>query len=190
MELTGSVIDAKAREYATSEPLYTVEQEHVELLPETLAGGSFGKRDVEWVVQWYYRRHLGGYPDRERRAAEEAFRENDFGTVLDLLATVGDAGGTAERVERLVTLEGVDVPVASAFLMFMFPDRHVAVGERAWAVLEAADELSDPYPDPLDVEDFQRFDGACRDIEDRFDVDGWTLYRALWRLGDEKAGTE
>lgn len=190
MELTRSLVRAKAREYLEAEPLSDVERMHLEMLPHTFAGGEYGRRDVEWVVQWYYRRFLGAYPDAERRTAEEAFRRNDFEAVLEALAACVETDDTAERLTRLTALDGVDVPVASAFLAFAFPDRYVVVGEREWTVLHRAGELPDPYPDPPPVRAYLTFDGVCRALVDRFDVDPWTLYRALWRLGADRDESE
>ncbi|SHG99890.1 hypothetical protein [Halobaculum gomorrense] len=186
MELTRSLVERNAREYAELEPLATVEAEHVELLPGTFESGEFGRRDAQWVVQWYFRRFLGAYPDKERRATEEAFRDNEFTTVRDALTTVRSSGGTAEKLDRLTTLDGVDVPVASAFLLFIFPSRYVVLGEREWTVLHAAGELDAPYPEVPSIDDYQTYDARCRELRERFDVDAWTLYRALWRLGADR----
>jgi len=186
MELTRSLVESTAEEYERQEPLYAVEQEHVEIVPETIRSGEYGWRDVEWVVQWYYRRYLGAYPGEKRRDGEAAFRDNSFEEVLDRLAATVESDDTAEKLRHLTALDGVDVPVGSAFLLFLFPDRYVVVGEREWEVLREAGELDEPYPDPPSIEEYLAYDGVCQDLIDRFDVDAWTLYRALWRLEDDR----
>lgn len=186
MELTRSRVDRAADEYAAAQPLYAVEAEHRELLPGTLRGGEYGWRDVEWVVRWYYRRLLGAYPDDERREAEDAFRDNDFEAVLDAVAAAVEADETRARLDALTALAGVDVPVASAFLQFLFPDRYVVVGEREWAVLRATGVLEAAYPDPPTAAHYERYLDRCRTLADRFDCDLWTLYRALWVLGSRR----
>lgn len=183
MNLTRSLVESAAEAYERREPLYAVEQEHVEIIPETIQDGEYGWRDVEWVVQWYYRRYLGAYPDDERRDGEEAFRDNSFEDVLDRLAAAVESDDTVERLRYLTALDGVDVPVGSAFLLFLFPERYVVVGQREWGVLREAGELKEPYPDPPSIEEYLTYEGVCRDLIERFDVDAWTLYRALWRLG-------
>jgi len=188
MELTSPLIEKKAAEYRETEPLYAVEQEHVDMLHGTFAGGEFGWRDVEWVVQWYFRRYLGAYPDRRRREIEDSVRDNGFDDVIAALTDVAGGGGTAGLLDRLTSLEGVDVPVASAFLLFMFPERYVVVDERVWRVLREAGELDGPYPDPPGVEEYLAYDGVCGDLRDRFGVDAWTLYRALWRVWKDEFG--
>ncbi|PSQ58827.1 MAG: hypothetical protein BRD23_05805 [Halobacteriales archaeon SW_9_67_25] len=183
MELTQSLVESTAAEYERREPLYAVEQEQVDIFPATIRDGDYGWRDVEWVVQWYYRRYLGAYPDAERRDGEAAFRDNSFEGVLDRLAATVEADDTAERLRHLTALDGVDVPVGSAFLLFLFPDRYVVVGDREWGVLREAGELSEPYPDSPSIEAYVAYDGVCQGLLEQFDVDAWTLYRALWRLG-------
>ena len=190
MELTPSLVAEEAREYRETEMLSDTELEHVEDLPEAFAEGEYGWRDAEWVVQWYFRRYLGAYPNRDRRAAEAAYGENDFDDVLDTLSAVAGANDDAERVRLLSTLEGVDVRIASAFLQFMFPDEYIVVGDREWAVLRAAGELEMPYPDPPDLEAYLTYLETCRAVAERCDCDLWTLYTALWRLWDDIEATE
>jgi hypothetical protein len=183
MELTRDLVERRAGEYADGEALYAVEQQHVDILPGMVRDGEYGWRDVEWVVQWYYRRYLGAYPGDERRAREEAFGDNDFEDIRDTLAAVTEPGDVGERLRQLTSLQGVDVPVGSAFLQFLFPSRYVVVGGREWGALRGAGELDAPYPDPPTVEEYRTYHDVCRDLTERFDVDAWTLYRALWLLG-------
>lgn len=62
MDLTGPLLRAEAEAYRMDEPLYPVECEQIEMLPDAFEAGTFGRRDAEWVVQWYYQRFLGAYP--------------------------------------------------------------------------------------------------------------------------------
>lgn len=185
MELTRSVVETRAEEYREHEPLYPVERTQVETLPAAFASGEFGWRDAEWVVRWYYRRFLGAYPDAERRAAEDRFGENDFETVRNALTGATATDDVIRRLDLLTDLRGVDVPVASAFLLFADPEAYAVVGEREWTVLRRAGELSDPYPDPPSVAEYEAYLGTCRSLADRFDCGQWTLYRAVWRLWTE-----
>lgn len=184
MELTRSLVNRLSEEYREQEPLTAVEDEHREMLPDAFRSGEYGWRDAEWVVQWYYRRHLGAYPDRERRDAEDAFRENEYDEVRDAITAIQefDQDDPAPMLDRLTNLEAVDVPMASAFLHFTYPDRFVVVGEREWRALRDAGELAEPYPEPPSVDDYRRYHEVCTRLMDEFDVDASTLSQALWRL--------
>ncbi|WP_222919595.1 hypothetical protein [Natrinema sp. SYSU A 869] len=184
MVLTRSLVNSRAHEYREQEPLYAVEEEQLETLPSAFTSGEYGRRDAVWVVRWYYRRFLGDYPDDERRDAEERFRNNDVEAVRDAIADAVDASDAAAGVDSLTTLEAVDVPVASAFLMFIDPEEYVVVGPREWSALREAGELSRPYPDPPSVSQYETYLECCRSLAARFDCDLWTLYRALWRLSE------
>jgi hypothetical protein len=118
VELTRSTVEAKAEEYREREPLYPVEAEQVETLPAAFAAGEFGWRDAAWVVRWYYRRYLGAYPDADRRAAEEAFGENDFETVKRVLVDAAGATDSASAVEsepESAAAAGSESPSAAEF---------------------------------------------------------------------------
>lgn len=186
MDLSRELLEAEAAEYEAEEPLYAVEAEQLDGLPGAFASGNYGWRDAAWVVRWHFRRHLGDYPDDRRRDREEAFGRNDFEAVREAIGDAITAGGTAEKVERLTDLAGVDVPVASAFLQFVDPERFVVVGEREWAVLEEAGELSDPYPAPPSAREYATYVEACRSLADRIGCDLVTVHRAIWRLAKEQ----
>jgi hypothetical protein len=186
MDLTPSLVEETAAAYEERQPLWAVEAEHVEMLPGLLGGGDFGWRDPEWVVQWYYRRLLGAYPDDRRRAAESAYGENDYEDVHAAVTGAAAADRTPEKLDRLTALRGVDVSVASAFLAFLHPERHLVCSEREWETLRAAGELDDPYPDPLSAAAYESYLATCRAVADRCDCSLWTLYRALWTLAEDR----
>lgn len=182
MDLTRSVAESKAAEYREEEPLYAVEQEAIDIFPAMFAEGEFGFRDAEWIVMWYYRRFLGEFSHARRQSVEAEFGDNDFETILAVVEDVVSSSDPRANVERLTDLAGVDVPIASAFLMFIDPESAIVVGEREWAVLQEATVLSDPYPDPPTATEYATYLDRCHELADRFECDLWTLYRALWRL--------
>jgi len=188
MDLTPALVARKADAYETVQPLYAVEAEHRETLPDALASGEFGWRDAEWVVQWYYRRYLGAYPDADRRAAEERYGENSYEAVHGAVADAVAADGTAAKLGSLTALSGVDVPVGSAFLAFLHPQRYLVASRREWETLRAAGELDAPYPDGPAIEDYERYLRTCRGVAQRCDCSLWTLSRALWTIGSERDG--
>jgi hypothetical protein len=184
MDLTPSVVEESAETYRERQPLFAVEREHVEMLPGMFADGEFGWRDSEWVVQWYYRRFLGAYPDAERRAAEAAYDENTYEDVHEALQGATAAEGAVEKLDELTALDGVDASVGSAFLAFLHPERYIVCSEREWETLRTAGELDGPYPDPPAADTYESYVATCRAVADRCDASLWTLYRTLWTLGE------
>jgi hypothetical protein len=99
------------------------------------------------------------------------------------------------KIFALELLYGVSDPVASALLMFPFPDRHTVIDFRVARALEALDQegqLSDrllwrwpagrdswlpPYPPYL---------AACQRLADRLEIPLRDLDRALWQWHKEK----
>jgi hypothetical protein len=187
MELTQSAVERAATAYAEEEPLYAVEAEQIEGLGDALASGEFGWRDAEWVVQWYYRRRLGSFPNDQRRAREDAFGENDYEAVRDALAAAAGADDALGALDRLTELSGVDVGVGSAFLLYLDPEAYIVVSDREWRALAVAGELEGPVPEPITRGDYGTYLEVCRSLGERFDCSMWTLYRALWRLGADAA---
>jgi len=185
MELSRSVVERKAREYERVEPLYEREREHLASFPAAFESGEYGWKDAEWVVRWYFRRYLGAYPHDDRTAIEAAFGENDHSAVERAIETALGADTLDAKLRALIALSGVDVAVASAFLLFVDPERYLVVGDREWGVLRTAGELDDPYPDPPAVADYGGYLTTVRSLAERFDCTLWELYRCLWRLGAE-----
>jgi hypothetical protein len=181
MALSPALVDELAAEYRETEALAAVEADHVEMLPTMFETGEFGWRDTVWVVRWYYRRFLGAVPNADRRAGEDAFQENTFGDVRSVIQDVTEREDVEFRLDRLTSLQAVDVPVASAFLQFIEPSSYLVVGEREWTVLADDEQLSDTYPSPPTVEDYRRYLEAARAVAQRCDCDMWTLYQAIWR---------
>ena len=179
MELTADVVERLAEEYAATHPFATVEAEHLEILPPMLEDGAYGWRDVEWIVQWYYRRDPG-HDAAARRRREGAFGDNEYDEVHAAIDDAIATEDTAAKLEALTHLSGVDVSVATAFLAFLDPDRYLVMSEREWTTLEQCGELASPYPDRPSATDYERYLETCRTVADRCDCDLVTLYRALW----------
>ncbi|GAB7091168.1 hypothetical protein JCM18237_14390 [Halorubrum luteum] len=91
MELTADDVERYVEEYRAEEPLYPVEQEGIETLPDALRAGEYGPRDAEWVVRWYFRRYLGEYPHDERAEIEDQFADVEMGRVKAAIADAADA---------------------------------------------------------------------------------------------------
>jgi len=192
MDLTATTVAERVRAYPDVQPLSTVEEEHVEILPEMFERGEYGWRDPEWVVQWYGRRFLGAMPNAERRELEGAYDENDYEDVHAAVSAAVETDDAAAMLASLTDLAGVGVEVGSAFCQFVDPERYVVVDERQWSTLrnlgefDGFDDLDVPYPDPPSVSEYERYLERYRAIADRCECDLWDLYRALWVIANEE----
>ncbi|WP_128905055.1 hypothetical protein [Halorubrum amylolyticum] len=192
--------------YRESAPFYPVEAEAIESLSDAFRAGEYGKRDVEWVVRWYFRRAVADIDHEERRAVEAAVSDAEprelRAALWDAIDALDGADAAAagedpdpshhRALDALTEIPGVDVAVASALLWFLAPDEYLVGGEREWAVVAAlTDEgdagdagdagapLHDAYPEPMTVEAYDRFLDAVRGLAERLGVDHWHLYMVI-----------
>ncbi len=186
MTLTAARLERAANRYRQEGPLYPVEAEAIETLPSALARGAVGWRDVEWIVQWYYRRSLGAMADSDRATREARFGENEFEAVLTAIESASDAANAPDALEALTELEGVDVSVGSAFLMFIDPERYIVMSDHEWAALGEVGELEGPFPTAPSSDKYERYLETCRSVADRLECELWTLYQALWWLSSDQ----
>ena len=185
MDLTVEAVADRAQTYPEVQPLSTVEAEHLELLPAMFEDGDYGWRDPEWVVQWYGRRFLGGFPNRDRRALEDAYDDNDYEDVHEAITAAVDANTVTGMLAHLTELAGVDVAIGSAFCQFIDPDNYVVIDDRQWGVLRTAGELDSEYPDPVTVAAYEQYIETYRSVAERCECSVWELYKTLWVLGQE-----
>lgn len=200
MELTPDDVERYVEEYRSEEPLYPVEQEGIETLPDAFRAGEYGPRDAEWVVRWYFRRYLGEYPHDERSAIEERFADINMGRVKAAIAeaieAIDDAAGepvtrppgdgpTAtgydEALAALTDLPAVDVRVGSAFLTFLSPDTFLPIGDREWEAMCELQTIDEPYPSDPTIADYGRYLDAVHETRDMLETDVRSVYMVVWR---------
>lgn len=109
MDATLADVEARADEhveaYRETAPFYPVEAEAVESLGDAFRAGDYGRRDVEWVVRWYFRRRVGATDHAERRAVEEAVEGTEprelRGALWDAIDALdeADSGGDADAAD-------------------------------------------------------------------------------------------
>ena len=182
--------------YRESAPFYSVEAESIESLSAAFRAGEYGKRDVEWVVRWYFRRAVTDIDHEERRAVEAAVSDAEprelrgaMWDAIDALDEENEGMGDLPHhraLDALTQIPGVDLEVASALLWFLAPDGYLVVGEREWAVVAALTDdarlgadLDDAYPEPMTVDAYDRYLDAVRGLAAHLDVDGWRLYMVI-----------
>ncbi|WP_435073594.1 hypothetical protein [Halorubrum sp. HHNYT27] len=189
-------VDEHVETYRETAPFYPVEAEAIESLGDAFRAGDYGRRDVEWVIRWYFRRRVEAIDHDERRAVEEAVEGVEprelRGALWDAIDALDEAGAASDTdvaepshhraIDALTRLPGVDVAVATALLWFLDPDRFLVVGDREWRVVAALTDLKDGYPDPMTPDAYDRYLAAARTLGERLDVDGWRLYMVIQRV--------
>lgn len=150
---------------------YRSEVELLQELPEKFDNRIWSREDLEEIVQWKSHRAL---PD---------FGENDRG-VDETIEKALDAQELSEAVDALRGLHGVQVPMASAFLMFMDPNKYTVIDERAWKAFRDLGYVTADY-DNQSTYKYVLYLGICKALALEHGVSLRNLDRALWVLGGE-----
>lgn len=183
-ELTAENIRELSAQYMRVHPFAGDEQHTLETFPQAAHDGELRWRDVEWLVRWYNRRHLTSSFNRAAKEAESAFQTNDWETVETTIDEALNRDDPADRVDRLTTLAGVDVPIATGVLYFLGPTRDIVLGEREWSGLQKSGSLSEDYPHTPSTGDYERYRSVMAILRDAFDGTFIDLQRAVWLLAD------
>lgn len=112
------------------------------------------------------------------------FRSNEEATVNEALEEALTADSVIESVKTLRSIAGVQVPMASAFLLFMDPAAYTVIDQKAWTVLREFGYLSNEH-DNHSTEQYLLYLGTCRSLATEYDVSLRDLDRALWMIGGE-----
>lgn len=174
MTLSQQLLEEQEVAYEAEEDKYTEEIDRLESLPSSFADGSWSREDMEWIVHWKSSRSIG------------YFNDNDDKEVKHLVNDALNANSVSEKVDILTRLDGVQVRMASAILLFMNPDRFTTLDWRTWDVLHENGYLPDEMPDHPTIEDYLLYLGTCRAIANEYDVSLRTLDMALWTLGGDE----
>ena len=189
MDATLADVEARADEhvetYREAAPFYPVEAEAIGSLGDAFRAGDYGRRDVEWVVRWYFRRRVATIDHDERRAVEEAVEGAE---PRELRGALWDAIDALAETDAEDDPDAEADPHATALLWFLAPDRYPVVGDREWRVVAALTDLDEGYPDPMTPAAYDRYRDAVRTLSERLDVDGWRLYMIIQRVYAESFG--
>jgi thermostable 8-oxoguanine DNA glycosylase len=173
MTLSQELLEEQEVAYEAEENRYAEEMERIETLPSAFTEESWSMEDVEWIIRWKSSRSIG------------YFERNDREDVTQHVNDALTADSVSEKVDILSELDGVQVRMASAILLFVNPDRFTVLDWRAWDVLHENGYLPDEMPDDPTVEDYLLYLGACWAIANEYDVSLRTLDMALWALGGD-----
>jgi thermostable 8-oxoguanine DNA glycosylase len=174
MTLSREVIIEKAQEYqeTVSDDFYREEENHLERLPTVFENGTWEWEDLEWIVCWKTHRSIG------------YFNRNDRDRVDEVIAKVVESSSTQRKANLLRRLDGIQVKMASAFLLFMDPDKYTVIDWRAANALTKEGHLYSMISEAPSVEEYINYLDICRTLYDEFNVELRTLDRALWVLGE------
>jgi thermostable 8-oxoguanine DNA glycosylase len=117
-----------------------------------------------------------------RETGPRIFPKNDDAVIQEHIERAVHKSNVRDKVEALTSLSGIGVPVASAVLLFINPDRFTVIDERAWNVLQETGYLPQELSDDPTVDEYLLYLGACWTLANEYDVSLRTLDRALWVL--------
>lgn len=177
MTLSRQLLEAKAKDY--EDQYYEEELERLETLPRKFANDGWVMDDLEWIIKW----KVGVAFEKP---VLRHFRSNDEAAIREAIEEAVSAQSVGERVRALTSLKGIGVPVASAFLLFVDPDRFTLIDVRAWQALLDAGYFDQELSETPTVEEYLLYLGACWALANQYDVKLRTLDMALWALGGEE----
>ena len=137
-----------------------------------IAKGDYSRAHLETIYRW----KTGG------RGISRLQRNTDE-EVADALRLAASAHTDRSALAVLRGLSGVDIPVASAVLTTINPERYTIIDFRALQSLGVND------PAVLTVSYYLEYLGACRQLAKQQKVSLRVLDRALWQWSFEKSQT-
>jgi len=174
MTLSQQLLEEKANDY--EEPLYQEELDRLDSLPGKFESDDWTNDDLEWIITWKVGKAF-------EKPVLRHFRSNPDDRISDAIETAVTARAVGDKVDALTSIKGVGVPVASAILLFIDPDRFTVIDERAWRALREMEYIDRELSEVPTIEEYVLYLGACRSLANEYEVDLRTLDRALWTLG-------
>jgi hypothetical protein len=182
MDLGQRVLEQQEPRYAEEEDMYEEEVARLKSLPTAFEEDEWSRDDIEWIIEWKvgpeFVKPVLGY-----------FRDNDDAVVQEHIERAVQKSSIRNKVEPLTSLDGIGVPVASAILLFIDPDRFTVIDGRAWNMLQETKYLSQELSEDPTVDEYLMYLGACWTLANKYDVSLRTLDRALWVLDIEDEST-
>ncbi|MFT4905161.1 MAG: hypothetical protein ACI8UR_001732 [Natronomonas sp.] len=163
--------------YPEKEDMYEEEVAQLESLPTAFEEGEWSREDLEWIIEWKVGVFL--------KPVLRNLRENDDEEVRTRIEEAVHETSIRFKAKALTSLKGIGVPVASAILLFVNPNRFTVIDERAWDVLQQTGYLSQELSEDPTVDEYLIYLGACWTLANEYDVCLRTLDRALWVLDIE-----
>jgi hypothetical protein len=142
------------------------------LAGEQIRLGHYTRENLEQIFEW-----------KTNGRGRSRIRKNTDEEIADALKLSLAAQTDRSAVAVLMGLNGVQVPVASAILTAINPERFTIIDFRALEALS----IKPPY---ISVDFYLTYLKECRELAHRSDVPLRTLDRALWQWSKEANGRE
>lgn len=101
-------------------------------------------------------------------------------TVETLIARLAQASTPAAKVETLLQVWGIGLPMASAILSVCYPQEFTVLDYRAWQTLQEMGITDLPARQPGTVDAYLQYCRACRAFAERHQLSLRDLDRAMW----------
>lgn len=175
MTLSRDRILKHAEEYRSEAPagFYEKEENQLERLPKVFEERRWDWSDLEWIVRWKAARSIG------------YFERNNRDIVDEVITNVLETQSTYKKVNLMTGLKGVQVKMASAFLLFMDPEKYTVLDWRASDTLVEEGHLPTPVSQVPSIEEYINYLDVFRSVAEKFEVDMRTLDRALWVMSGD-----
>jgi hypothetical protein len=177
MTLTRRLLEQKVNDY--EEPQYDEELDRLDSLPDKFESGDWTQDDLKWIITWKVGRAF-------EKPTLRHFLSNPDERISDAIETAVTARAVGDKVDALTSIKGVGVPVASAILLFIDPERFTVIDERAWGALREMEYIDRELSEDPTIEEYVLYLGVCRSLANEYDVDLRMLDRALWALGGDE----
>jgi hypothetical protein len=133
-----------------------------------IAEGKYSRANLEFIFRW----KTGG-------RGVSRLSANTDNEIEDALRLAVEASSDRGAIAVLCGLDGVDVPVASAILTAIKPERYTIIDFRA------LESLGTKNPS-INIDFYLAYLKECRDLAGKHGVSLRTLDRALWQWSNEK----
>lgn len=148
--------------------LGNVAEENAMAAGRAIAAGEYTLGNLKTIVCWKSERRAGLLDDNSSESIAEALRvASDTHT------------GEASAVAALVRLDGVGVPVASAVLTAINPERYTIIDFRA--LISLGSNKKPPYS----IDFYLAYLARCRELARELNISLRTLDHALWQWYDD-----
>ena len=164
-QLTSSEIRGLAKEYINENG----DDNKALAAGAAIRAGNYSRAELMKIAEWKLERENGTYQPSIKHISENTDQE-----IAEALEVAVHAKTPRVGLGVLTTLFGIEVPVASAIMMAIYPDRHTVIDVRS------LEELGQKKPQPS-IDYYLRYRDACERIAAERGVTLRDFDRALWQ---------